>query len=149
MLRSVFLAFFITACSSASAWDSPHEAIDQFLIYELYGGRLTGWSWKTYTTKYITAPANYEEPGWDEVTIVKSWKISGPVCSSKSRCTVRVIFSLLPTSGLNDPNVVPHDNGGEEVLSFNLERNRRGWFVAPEIQSPRVLETTYRRFRKP
>jgi hypothetical protein len=147
IVRSALLAIAITACSSAFGWQTPREAIDQFLAYELDGGRLIGWNWHTYTTKYIAAPLNYEEPGWDEITLVKSWAVSPPVCSSKNSCIAQIRLSLAPTVGLNDPNVVPHYAGGEEVLSFNLVRNRRGWFVAPEMPSPRVLEATYLRFR--
>ncbi len=147
MLRTTLTALVLCLSSSAWAWPSPAEAINQFLSFELSGGRLTGDKWNIYTTKYLAAPSNYEEPGWDEVTIVKSWSVSQPTCSSPRHCSVNVTFDLLPTSGINDPNVVPHAKGGTESLQFNLVKNKRGWFVAPEMFAPRVLEAEYRKFR--
>lgn len=136
MIRSMLLVLMLLGSSPSWAWLSPQEAIEQFLAFEVNGGRLTGDNWKTYTTKYLAASANYDEPGWDEVTIVKSWVVSKVACPSELRCIADVKFVLVPTVGFNDSNLALHRNGGEEILRFNLVKNTRGWFIAPQMNSP-------------
>jgi len=148
MLRTTLLTLCLATCNPALAWNSPKEAIDRFLSFELNGGRLTSLNWKTYTEKYIAAPPDYDEPGWDQVTVVTSWKTSSPRCTSRSRCTIDVSFTLLPTADLNDSNVIAHPDGGTETLTYKLVKHRKDWRIEPEMPAPRILDTHYRKLRQ-
>jgi len=148
MLRTTFLALCLVACNPAFAWHSPKEAIEHFLSFELNGGRLSSTNWKAYTEKYIAAPPDYDEPGWDQVAVVTSWKTSNPRCTSQNRCTVEVRFTLLPTAELNDPSVIAHPAGGTETLTYKIVRHRKDWRIEPEMPAPRILDTHYRKLRQ-
>lgn len=148
MLRTPLLVLCLATCNLALAWNSPQQAIERFLSFELNGGRLTSANWKTYTEKYIAAPPDYDEPGWDQVTVVTSWKASNPRCTSKSRCTIEIRFTLLPTAELNDPGVTAHPDGGTEMLTYKLVEHKKDWRIKPEMSAPRILDTSYRKFRQ-
>lgn len=135
--------------SYAYAWDMPSSAITKFLAFELDGGRLSGDSdkWTEYTTKYIAAPENYDEPGWDVVTVVKSHRVLGVKCSSPASCNATVEFSLFPTANLQGLQVVPHPNGGKQVKIYTIVKQGNSWLIEPVFDSPIISIQTYNRLK--
>lgn len=131
----------------AWAWSSPNEALDEFLRYELNGGRLTGEHWNDYVTKYIHAPAGYNEPGWDEVTVVETYKVGRMQCESVSKCRAAVTFVLAPTPALSNASrhAAEHPQGGTEETSYELRRTDDGWRVEPSFGAPRIYLSVYRK----
>lgn len=148
LTRLSTLLFLSLFCGHTLAWDTPDRALSEFLKFELNGGRLTGANWTTYVSRYIAAPKNYDEPGWDEVTVVAGYRIRAKQCSSASRCIALVEFSLFPTAGLDDPNVVAHRNGGREEIKYSLVQQGSAWLLEPNFGAPHVMLTTYLGFRK-
>lgn len=140
-LLTLLSAFFLAP--QAYAWDSPAQAVSEFLKFELNGGRLTGERWREYTSKYIAAPAGYDEPGWDEATVVRSAKVGSLSCVSEARCSAHVTFVLYPTKDLRSPSVVPHKKGGNMVKQYTTVRSEGSWLLEPSFGSPIVSIEAY------
>lgn len=140
---------FLIACFfplNAWAWASPEIAINEFLKYELDGGRLGGHDWKTYLSKYIAAPANYDEPGFDMVTVVKSYKI-GPIQCKNDQCSTVVTFELTKIQNNSNPPVFLHPHGGYETLEIYPVKISGDWRIKPIIGNPHISESTYAKFQ--
>jgi hypothetical protein len=146
-MRKAILVFLLglTSCS-AMAWETPEKAISEFLKFELDGGRLSSDGWQDYTSKYIYAPEDYDEPGWDAVTVVVSYAISSINCSGTSNCEAEVIFDLFPTSNLPNAQVVQHAHGGKEVIRYPLVCKDKSWRLEPSLGIPIVTPTTLAKF---
>lgn len=108
------------------AWDSPKQAVQKYLDFDAKGGRLSGWEFG----KYLDAPANYEEPGWDTITLIKSYEIGVLKCQPNS-CDVQVTYTLLPTNTLEDQQLESHPQGGQKQLDIQVVKVGKQWLLKP------------------
>ena len=143
MKKLLALLLAMASAPHAYAWDSPAQAISEFLKFELKGGRLTGERWREYTSKYIAAPADYDEPGWDEVTVIRSAKVGSLSCVSEARCSANVWFILYPTKDLRGPSFVPHKRGGNMKKHYTAVKSDGSWLIEPSFGSPIVSIEAY------
>jgi hypothetical protein len=126
------------------AWPSPREAIDKFIAFELAGGRLMAWDF----SKYLAVAPGYEEPGWDEVHVVRSGVVQGLRCSEEA-CAADVLFTFEPTAGWKSGQFAAHPRGGHERVSYRLVRHGGQWLLAGSEGKPRVSLATWRRLSAP
>jgi hypothetical protein len=118
---------------AAHAWPTAREAVEQFLAFELGGGRLRAWPFQ----QYFAVPADYDEPGWDAVSVVRSHKMK-PLQCKPSRCTAEVSFTYAPLSA--------RPTGGREVVRYVAVQVDGEWLIEPN-GNPRISEAEYiRRF---
>jgi hypothetical protein len=124
----------------ASAWDTPRKAIDEFLKFELEGGRLESWPFK----KYLAVGADYDEPGWDEIELIQEAKVL-PLACDEARCQAPVEFTFTPTGGKNLQQVTPHLSGGKETVTYVVVQRKGQWLLASSNGKPRVSYTAFKR----
>jgi len=128
----IIVTFVLSLFScSVAAWETPLQAISEYLKFELSGGRLASEKWKIYISKYIDAPEGYAEPGWDMITVVNNYKIGEINCTSSTTCAANVSFSLYPTEKLNNPSVLEHKQGGNLAAKYYLVKKGKEWLVQP------------------
>jgi hypothetical protein len=150
-MKKYFLLMLISLSINSHAWDSPDMAVSELIKFDLDGGRLTSEKWDIYTSMYLAGlPEDYEEPGWDQVTIVKSYKISNVECSGNV-CSVEVEFELFPTEGLKNGQFIEHPKGGIEKVVYTSIKEGLSWKVqtaqsASGIVGPHISITTYKNF---
>lgn len=139
--------FPIIAISLASplayGWETPSKAISEFLIFETDGGRLTSETYGQYFKMYIAAPKDYDEPGWDEVTVVEDYKLLDVKCLSSKRCEAKVEFVLTPTKKLQVLGIVEHPNGTKEEKTYVIVKRGNSWLLEPGFGSPIITLKTY------
>ncbi|MBN6151338.1 hypothetical protein JR065_13395 [Xanthomonas sp. AmX2] len=135
-LRGAALLALAALPLPAWAWDTPEQAIDAYLAFELGGGRLQAWPF----ARYIVAPRGYDEPGWDVLHAVRGWQRGAVRCSAVARCEVVVLFEYADTLALPASwQLMPHPHGGSERLRYTLQRQpAHGWRVAATLGPPRV-----------
>ena len=90
---------------SAAAWESPQEAIDAFLAYELAGGRLH--SDHTRLARHVHLDAHYQAIGADTINVTNRHTTATPQCRGK-RCMVSVRYWLPAASNYDG---LPVNNG--------------------------------------
>ena len=130
------LAVFISCFGVpvANAWDTPHKALDEFLQFELEGGRLVSWPF----AKYLAVGPDYDEPGWDEVELIQDAKVL-PLTCNKTRCKAPVEFTLTATAGMNLRQVTPHPNGGKTTVTYVIVQRNGHWLLESSNGRPRVF----------
>ncbi|MCY0964161.1 hypothetical protein [Parathalassolituus penaei] len=143
MLRSIISAALIIVSFPTFAWDTPKEAVEKFVQFDLGGGRLSSNAWSEYLANYLHAPVGYEEPGWDSVVVVERFLVGNPECVSES-CTVAVTYQLHPTKLLTGPPVVPHEAGGSETVKFSVSKKNGVWKIDPNPDYPRISIEKYK-----
>ncbi len=131
------------ASSRAFAWRTPDEALSQFLAFELAGGRLGPWDFN----KYLAVAKNYDEPGWDSVILVTSYKAT-PMSCKRGVCASLVTFVLAPTAAISDQQVMSNPGGGTETLEFVAVKGAKGWLLKPNGGYPHILQATYAKLRQ-
>lgn len=131
---------------SAFAWDSPTTAVEEFVKFDLQGGRLNSEQWSTYIDQYVYAPKEYDEPGWDMATIVTTYRIGKPACEN-NLCRIKVKYTLLPTKNLHDTSITRHERGGTETLEFRVRNTAGNWKIEPRGEHPRISIETYQKSR--
>lgn len=132
----LLLAVSVLAPLPLLAWDTPQQAIDRYLAFELDGGRLQAWPF----ARYIVAPAGYDEPGWDVVHAVRNARRRRLHCEGE-RCSVEVVFDYAATDALPaEWQVAAHPRGGRERLTYTLQHQPgpHGWRVVSVLGPPRV-----------
>lgn len=130
------VAALLLAPLPALAWQTPQQAIDRYLAFEIGGGRLSAWPFE----RYIVAPEGYDEPGWDVVHPVRNARRRRLHCSGE-RCSVQVVFDYADTDALPpDWQLLPHPRGGRETLVYEVQRvpGPQGWRVVSVLGPPRV-----------
>jgi hypothetical protein len=135
---AVVLLALVHVC--AQAWPTPKRAIDEWLSFELSGGRLQGWVF----SRYFNAPANYDEPGWDMVHAVRSAKAENMQCASQS-CTAKLVFVYEPTKPLKAEALFEHPTGGSEAISVKLTKVQNEWLLEPITHAPCVAVNELKR----
>ncbi len=131
------LAFSSTAC----AWSSPREAVEQFLKFEMAGGRMSAWPFQ----KYLAVADDYDEPGWDMVEVVESWRIGLIQCGNNRTCTVGVTFTYARTASAKGAQIVPHPSGGAAAVSFVAVEDKGQWLLKSSNGTPRISTAVYKR----
>jgi hypothetical protein len=124
----------------AHAWSSPREAIEQFLRFDTAGGRMSAWPFQ----KYLAVPDDYDEPGWDMVDVVKSWRIESLRCDDH-RCSAHVSFVHAPTAAAKDDQIASHPDGGVDAVEFVAVRVAGEWLLESSNGMPRISLDVYRR----
>lgn len=131
---------FLLCHASAFAWQTPKQAIDEWLKFELSGGRLQSWDFN----RYINAPANHDEPGWDMVHVVRTAKVQSMQCEGQT-CTAKLEFVYEPTKHLKSDAVYQHSSGDTETLSVKVTQTKRGWLLEPISHAPCVRVSELKR----
>ena len=126
------------ASGSALAWETPQLALSEFLKFELSGGRTSAWP----LTEYLAVEKGYDEPGWDMVSLIRRHQVLALRCSGE-RCTAKVQFEFQPTKRLKSEQLLPHPEGGREVVEYPLVRVNGEWLLADTKGTPRVSYTAY------
>jgi hypothetical protein len=136
----------------ALAWNSPKEAVEKFVEFDFNGGRLLPVDWAAYLEKYLHINGDYDEPGWDMVTVIDGYSVGQPRCTA-SACAVSVKYRLRPIRLLNDRSVIPHRNGGTQSVRFTVKNKDGAWKVEPDPKRffpdyPRISDDTYQQWRR-
>lgn len=146
MLKNALKISCLLAISSAAvAWQTPQQAIDNYINFELNGGRLSSENYSEYENKYAHIPQDYEEGGWDSVIVVDSYSIGEPICKGK-RCTSIVTFTLHPTEDLEGPPVVDNETGGIKKVKYTVLNKNGDWRIKPTGDYPIISLETYQKF---
>ncbi len=141
LLRLLILVGALLFAQAASAWNTPMDAIQHFLKFELDGGRLKSWTFGKYLA---VRDGEYDEPGWDVVALIESYKIQNLSCSGES-CTARVSFQFVPTKTLTFKDIFSHPDGGTEIVEYKIVQSNSQWLLEPSDASPKVYLSTYKR----
>lgn len=132
-MRTLTTLAALCVAFSAHAAPTPEAALQQFLQFELDGGRLQAWPYQ----RYLAVPAGYEEPGWDTVHVVQGYQAGAPRCAA-ARCTLTVTFAYAPTASLGAEQVVAHPEGGSEQVEYVAVQQDGQWLLASSNGTPRV-----------
>jgi len=138
-MRIIVLAAALLCCASAHAWPSPRQAVDQFLRFDLAGGRLQSWPFR----KYLDADAGYDEPGWDMIHVVRNYRIASIRCR-KGVCRAAVVFAY-PDIALASERIHPHAAGGSETVVFTVVKANGNWLLAGSEGAPRISQAEFER----
>ena len=143
-----FLVLILTTILSFSifAWDTPEQAITEYLKYDADGHRLGGSDWKVYTSTYLDVNEFYDEPGYDAATIINSFSVSKPICRPTT-CIATVTYSLLNTSNISDKNIYAHPQGGFEKRLFTTTKIGNEWRIQSGMGNPFISSDTYKRHK--
>jgi hypothetical protein len=128
------------AASAAYAWPTPQQAINEFLKFELAGGRLAAWP----LGKYLAVGSDYEESGWDVVHLVQDAKVKSLACA-QARCVAEVQFSYVPTATLRAEQLVAHPTGGTETVRYVVVQVGQAWLLESANGIPRLALAEYKR----
>jgi hypothetical protein len=129
MKKLTILAALCAAFSAHAAEATPQAAVDQFLKFELEGGRLHG------------------DSGFEQVHLVDAWKADAPRCEG-ARCKVTVTFTYTPTAGLDLEQAVPHPKGGTAQAEYVLQQQGGQWQVETGKDTPHVSRVAMEKMLK-
>ncbi len=138
---AAFLVATLAFASTANAWSTPRVAVERFLKFEMAGGRLSAWPFH----KYLAVADDYDEPGWDMVEVVESWRIGAIQCSDNRTCRVSVTFAYARTASAKDSQIVAHPTGGTAAVAFVAVEDKGQWLLESSNGTPRISVTVYRR----
>lgn len=122
------------------AWQSPRQAIEEFLEFELAGGRTVSWQFD----KYLAVGSDYDEPGWDELELIQDARVLSLVCA-KQRCTVEVEFTFAPTERLKLTQITQHPKGGNQVVKYKIIKTKGQWLLKAANGAPRISHAAFKR----
>jgi hypothetical protein len=140
IMRKIIALGALCLSPLAHAWPTPQAAVEEFLKFEQDGGRLQAWP----HANYLAVAANYEEPGWDEIHVIKSYQVGAPRCEGE-RCKVSVAFVYEPTAALGLQQVVARPNGGTESLDYVAVQKGGTWLLESSNGAPRVTPAAIKR----
>jgi len=129
MKKLTILAALCAAFSAHAAEATPQAAVDQFLKFELEGGRL------------------HAESGFEQVHLVDAWKADAPRCEG-ARCKVTVTFTYTPTAGLDLEQAVPHPKGGTAQAEYVVQQQGGQWQVETGKDTPHVSRVAMEKMLK-
>lgn len=131
MKNLIILAALCAAFSAQAAETTPQAALDQFLKFELDGGRLH----------------NDTEGYYEQVHLVDGWKTDAVKCDG-ARCKATVTFTYTPTSGLDMEQAVPHPKGGTAQVEYVVLQNGGQWQVEAGKDTPHVSRVALEKMLK-
>lgn len=111
---------------SAAAGQSPQDAIDGFLAYELAGGRLQ--TDNAGLARHVHLGPEFESIGADSINVTNRHTVGQPRCQ-RDRCTVNVRY-WLPAAGNYD--ALPVENGPrarQQEVQYILRQDDGQWRV--------------------
>ncbi len=135
---SFILAFSVLGCTRQeegreviNPLKTAEETVRAFCDKDAAGKRLSSATWRE-VRPYI---AWTEEPGWDEVTVIKEYRIAKTVSKSSSRALVTVEYSVL---GRSSDEFISMKTS--EMVQFTVKKTKTGWkIVQPDFMPPHVL----------
>lgn len=139
-MRITTLIAALVLSASAHAWETPQQAVSEFLKFELGGGRLQAWP----IEKYLSVGPDYDEPGWDLVHLIQEAAVLTTSCA-KDTCATKVKFLFVPTAPLKLNQVVSHPDGGSEVIEYTTVRKDGSWFLKSSNGIPKVSYAEFQR----
>jgi hypothetical protein len=119
MKKLTLLAAFFAATTAHAAEATPQAAVDQFLKFELEGGRL------------------HAESGFEQVHLVEAWQAEAPRCAG-ARCKVTIRFTYSPTAALGMEQAVPHPDGGSGQVEYTVQQQGGQWQLDAGKEIPHV-----------
>jgi len=124
MKNLIILAALCAAFTAHASEATPQAALDQFLKFELDGGRLH----------------NDAEGYFEQVHLVDAWKTDALSCEGV-RCKAIVTYTYTPTATLDMEQAVPHPKGGSAQLEYVVQQKEGQWQVESGKDTPHVLRT--------
>ncbi len=128
----------------AHAWKSPQKAVDEFLKFELEGGRMQS----PYAgEKYLVSPPTNEAAGKKTIALVKEYKIMSFNCKGKD-CEVRVKFWFTPNKNAKNGSqpLEQHVEGDSTLITYTVHRmENNSWLVENDLGTPMVAEETIKK----
>ncbi len=121
MKKLITLAALCAAFTAHAAETTPQAALDQFLQFELDGGRLK----------------NDTEGYYEQVHLVDASKTEALNCEG-ARCKAIVTFTYTPTASLDMEQAVPHPKGGTSQVEYVLLQKGGQWQVETGKDTPHV-----------
>lgn len=142
-MMKIFLGITLLLCTSVShAWPDARQALDEFLKFELNGGRLSSWDFK----KYLVVDKEFEEPGWDEIHLVQKHHVVEFTCKSE-QCLGRVEVVFEPTRKYVGEQLVPHPKGGHALLRYHIVKSGKQWLLTHPGGQPLVSTAAYQHWK--
>lgn len=138
------LAFALALTSQyAHAWKSPQQAVDEFLKFELEGGRM---QWPYAGEKYLISPPADESVGKKTVALVKEYKIMSFICQGVF-CEVKVKFWFASNKAIKNGThpVESHADGDNKLVAYRVHRVNNSWLVENDLGTPLVYEDVLKR----
>lgn len=142
------LTLTLTLCAlsgAAAAWPTPEVALDEFLKFELNGGRLSSDSYAQYEARYAHLPEDHEEGGWDSVAVIESLKAGALTCDTSS-CAVDITLNLAAGSSLDGPPFINDDAASVDTLALRILNKDGDWRVVAPDTTPMISLETYRQY---
>jgi hypothetical protein len=121
MKNILALAALCAAFTAHAAESTPQAALDQFLKFELDGGRLH----------------NDTEGYYEQVHLVDASKTEALTCDG-TRCKAIVTYTYAPTAGLDMEQAVPHPKGGSAQVEYIVQQKGGQWQVETGKDTPHV-----------
>lgn len=135
------------ACLPALAWETPTQALQQFLEADAQGMRLqSGMDFDKFYHLDASLAADYDEPGWDSITLIDSYTFTPLQCKAHV-CSTKVTFRLTPTATVDDASISAHPTGGSKHMAFTIKKHQNQWRIVPTEQEPHVRFDTYQALR--
>ncbi|WP_028104820.1 hypothetical protein [Pseudoduganella violaceinigra] len=131
MKKIIILGALCAAFSAHAAEATPQAALDQFLRFELDGGRLR----------------NDTEGYFEQVHLVDGWKTDALNCDA-ARCKAVVTFNYTPTAGLDMEQAVPHPKGGSSQVEYTVLQKGGQWQVESGKDTPHVSRVAMEKLLK-
>ena len=134
----------LTACLTfnAWAWETPEQAVAEYLKYDAAGYRLGGSDWKSYVKTYLDVSGFYDEPGYDMMTVITSYTFSDPICRP-TVCISTVTYELLNTSDIQSQQIEKHPGGGFLKKTFTVTKSGSEWRLKSGMGNPFILSDVY------
>jgi hypothetical protein len=149
-MKIIFSVFLVMMSVQLQAESTSDLALKALIEFDLSGGRLSSLNWDTYTKELMTdVPEGYDEPGWDMVTLVDSYRVTQKECE-KDICTYEVTYNLYPTINLSSYMVIEHPTGGVKKIKYTVIKRKNLWKVkapqsAAETVSPHISFETFQK----
>ncbi|WAC43763.1 hypothetical protein OU997_16130 [Pseudomonas sp. SL4(2022)] len=138
------IVFTLAACLTfnAWAWETPEQAVAEYLKYDAAGYRLGGSDWKNYVKTYLDVSEFYDESGYDMMTVITSYAFSDPICRP-TVCVSTVTYELLNTSNIQGQQIEKHPSGGFLKKTFTVTKTGSEWRLKSGMGNPFVLSDVY------
>ena len=111
---------------AAAAWDSPEQAMDAFLAYELAGGRLQ--SDMPGLARHVHVDPDHEGIGADTIHVADRHWVDAPRCG-RGQCRVAVRFSLPAAGQFGELPVANDPSPRLDTVEYRLSRRGDQWRV--------------------
>jgi|GEM_PF-1493932 len=121
MKKLLTLAALCAAFTAHAAESTPQAALDQFLKFELDGGRLH----------------NDTEGYYEQVHLVDASKTEALNCDG-ARCKATVTYTYTATASLDLEQAVPHPKGGTAQVEYIVLQKGGQWQVETGKDTPHV-----------